>query len=152
MSMALLNLKKKKLLSIFVIVELCLLLVFGYHFFQNKKGVTPRVKRVLISNDRSFNFGSFVIPVKEHNNFSYISLSIGFKMPNKELEIEMIRKRDQIRGLIYDILIEEVNQSEALPMPMATFDNIKEFIIQRTNEVVTSGKINEAYLKDFLAV
>lgn len=150
--MALLNLKKRKLLFVFVVVEFCLLLGLGYHFFQNKEDVTPQVKRVLIANDRSFNFGSFIIPIQHHNHFLYISLSIDFKMPNKELEIEMMRKKGQIRGIIYDILIKEINNSEELPMPKERFDKIKGFIILRTNEVVTNGRINEAYLRDFLAV
>lgn len=150
--MDLLNFKKRKLLFVFVMVELCLLLGLGYLFFQNKEDAIPQVTRVLIRNDRSFNFGSFVIPIQQNNNFSYISLSIDFKMPNKELEIEMIRKKDQIRGIIYDILIKEINKSEELSILKESFDKIKGFIIQRINEVVTNGKINEVYLRDFLAV
>ena len=171
--MDLLSLIKRRWLSLAAMTGLCFLLVPGYHYIQNKKKIIsrfksysivnqqnlkhkaagiPRVKRIAILNDRSFNFGSFVIPIKQKNNFSYISLSIDFKIPNKELEMEIIRKKDQLRGMIYDILIKDINDSEEFPPLNETLENIKGNIIRRVNEIVVNGKVTEAYLRGILAV
>ena len=150
--MALPIVNKKKLLSVFVIIELLFLLGLGYYYFHSRKDIAPQIKRVMVANDRTFNFDSFVIPVQQHDNFSYVSLSIDFKMPNKELEMEMVRKQDKIRRIIYDILIDEINCAKELSMSKETFDQIKKIIIHQVNAVVTKGRVNEVYLRDFLAV
>ena len=171
--MDLLSFIKRRWLSLAAMTGLCFLLVAGYLYIQNKKKiisrfksysiineqnlknkaeVIPRVKRIAILNDRSFSFGSFVIPIKQKDNFSYISLSIDFKIPNKELEMEIIRKKDQLRGMIYDILKKEINSSEEFPLLNEALENIKGNIIRRVNEIVVNGKVNEAYLRGILAV
>ena len=119
---------------------------------NNKAEALPRIKRIAILNDRSFDFGSFVIPIEQRDNFSYISLSIDFKISNKELKAEILRKKNLLRGMIYDILIKEINNSKEFPLVNETLENIKENIIKSVNEAVVNGKVNEAYLRGFLAV
>ena len=171
--MPLLNFTKRRWLSLAALTGLCLLLLSGYIYNQNKKrivsrsksytiekehnfkdatGIIPRVKRISILNDRSFNFGSFVIPVRQKDNFSYISLSIDFKIKNKELEMEIIRKKERLRGVIYDILIKEINNSEEFPLSDEAIKSVKGNIIRTVNEVVVNGKVTEAYLRGLLAV
>ena len=79
---------------------------------------------------------------------SYISLSIAFKLPNKELRGEMIREKYRLRGIIYDMLTEEVNGLKEVPR----IEKIKECIIRAINGAVSMGKINDAYITDLLAV
>ena len=95
--MDLLTFIRKKWLSLATVTVLCVLLVPGYIATQNKKKrisraksypiaskknmnnkaeALPRIKRIAILNDRSFDFGSFVIPIEQRDNFSYISLKV----------------------------------------------------------------------------
>ena len=56
----------------------------------------PQLKWFPIENSKSIKFESFIIPFREHGKFTYISLSISFELPNKELMDEMLEKNNWI--------------------------------------------------------
>ena len=85
---------------------------------------------------------------EENREFTYISLSISFKLPNKGLKGEMIEKKEQIRGIIYDVLREEIKKAKEIP----PLEKIKAFIIKRVNSAISTGKIDDVYITQFLAV
>lgn len=135
-------------LSLFFVFGLCLLAGMGYFYKQERGELIPRVKRFTILYDKSLKFGLFVIPIKEHDNFSFISLSIDFEMPNKEIEGEVIKNKDQLRGIIYDMLTKEINKKKELP----SLPGLKESIIKEVNKALNAGKVNTVYVREFLAV
>ncbi|GAG19995.1 unnamed protein product, partial [marine sediment metagenome] len=98
--------------------------------------------------DQLLIFHSFVIPLKENREFTYISLSISFSVPNIELKREMIEKKGRLRGIIYDMLREEMNKVKEIP----PLEKLKESITRGVNAALSAGKVNKVYITNFLAV
>jgi len=143
-------------LWMFIAIGLFLLSGIGYLFIKGEmspvtstqKEGSAQVAKFWIQKDQLLVFNSFVIPFNKSLKYSYISLSIAFKLPNKELRGEMIREKYRLRGIIYDMLTEEVNGLKEVPR----IEKIKECIIRAINGAVSMGKINDAYITDLLAV
>ncbi|MCK5570975.1 MAG: flagellar basal body-associated FliL family protein [Spirochaetes bacterium] len=142
--------KGKKKLFLFFVTGICLLAGGVYYFSQNKneKEITSRVKTFPISHDQSFILDSFIIPFKGNQRITYISLNISFKLSNRELMEEMLEKKGQLRGIIYDILGEEINKVKDAP----SIQKLKELIIRGVNKVLAAGEVSEAIITDFLPV
>lgn len=129
-------------------IALGILAATGYLYLQSGKEETPRVEKSRVQTARPIVFDGFVIPVKEHNKFTYISLGISFKPANNKLAEEMTAKRNLLRGIIYDTLEKEINRTREVP----SLDKMKAHIIRRADQALTSGGIEGAYVIDFLAV
>jgi len=144
----------KKRLSLFIALGLCLLIGIGYLYLKEKvfdilqKEETTQLNGLKIPEDQLLLFHSFVIPLKEKKGLTYISLSISFNVPNKELRREIIAKKEQLRGSMYDILRKEINRIEEIP----PLEKIKGFLSKRVNMALSAGKVNEIYITKFLAV
>ena len=110
--------------------------------------VMHRVKRFPVQSDRSIKFDSFIIPFEEHNRFTYISLSISFDLPNKDLKDEIDKKNTLIRGIIYKTL----NKNIKILTTVSSLEKLKRLIIHKVNGVLAGGKINEAIITDFSMV
>ncbi len=96
----------------------------------------------------SVTFDPFIVPFKNNTRFTYISLSIVISLPNNEVRNEMTRKRDRIRGILYDMFIEEVNRENKIP----PIDHLKKSIIRTVNRVLSVGVVKEVFVTQFLAV
>lgn len=142
--------KGKKKLFLFFVAGICLLAGGVYYFSQNRneKEITSRAKTFPITHDQSFILDSFIIPFKGNQRITYISLNISFKLSNRELMKEMLGKKDQLRGIIYDILAEEINKVKDAP----SIQKLKELIIRGVNKVLIAGEVSEAIITDFLPV
>jgi len=108
----------------------------------------PQLKWFPIQNSTSIKFEPFIIPFREHGKFTYISLSISFELPNKELMGEMIEKNNWIRGIIYNILSDNIYVLENVSSLM----KLKKIIINNVNDVLRSGRVNKAIITDFSTV
>ena len=114
----------------------------------NQKKTLPHVQKFEVENFILLTFESFVIPFKKNMKFSYLSLSISLTLPNKELKREMIGKKDQLRGIIYDTLRKEIIKTKTIP----PLEKVKYLIIRRINRVLSAGKISDVYITQFFAV
>ena len=141
---------KKKAFFYFVTGTLILAGLSLYPFLKNRQENVwiPQLKWFLIQNSQSIKFEPFIIPFREHGKFTYISLSISFELPNKELMGEMIEKNNWIRGVIYNILSENIYVLENVSSLM----KLKKFIINNVNDVLTSGRVDKAIITDFSTV
>jgi len=108
----------------------------------------PNLKWFSIQDIKSIKFEPFIIPFRDHGKFTYISLSISFELPNKELMDEMIEKNTWIRGVIYNILNDNIYVLENV----SSLIKLKQFIIDSVNNVLTSGKVDKAIITDFSTV
>ena len=120
----------------------------GSNIPLNQKEGTSQINRLAIPKDQLLIFHSFVIPFKENRGFTYISLSISFNVPNIELKREMIEKKGRLRGIIYDMLREEMNKVKEIP----PLEKLKESITRGVNTALSAGKVNKVYITNFLAV
>jgi flagellar basal body-associated protein FliL len=93
-------------------------------------------------------FSSFIVPFKENQRFTYITLSIVISLPNKEIRNEMNGKRDHLRGILYDMFKEEINRGYRIP----SIDHLKKSIIRTINGVLSVGEVKEVFVTQFLAV
>ena len=145
--------REKKRLLLCIAIGLCLLTGTGYLYMKGEMSlVTSNQKegpeRFAIPKDQLLVFHSFVIPFKQSKKFTYISLTIAFKLPDKELREQMIQEKNRLRGIIYDMLTEEINGLKDVP----SLEKLKKCIIRAVNGALSMGRINEAYITDFLAV
>ncbi|MGA8178493.1 MAG: flagellar basal body-associated FliL family protein [Desulfobacterales bacterium] len=151
----------RKLFLIFMWGTFIFIAVLSYPFLKDHQAiletpsvsgqvspVIPMVKRFPVQNDRSIRFDSFIIPFEEHGKFTYISLSISFELPNKELVYEMTQKNALIRGIIYSIL----SQNIKLLTSVSSLEKLKELITHSVNGVLTAGKVREPIITDFSTV
>jgi len=144
----------KKRVSLCIALGLCLLIGIGYFYLKEKafdipqEEETTQLHGLKIPKDQLLLFPSFVIPLKEKKGFTYMSLSISFNVPNKELRQEIIAKKEQLRGIMYDMLREEINKTKEIP----PLEKIKGFLTRRVNMALSAGKVNEIYITNFLAV
>ena len=60
---------------------------------------------------------------------------------------QMIQEKNRLRGIIYDMLTEEINGLKDVP----SLEKLKKCIIRAVNGALSMGRINEAYITDFLA-
>ena len=60
----------------------------------------------------------------------------------------MFKNKNQIKGIIYDLLKVEINKIKEVP----SIEELKEFIIKGVNKVLSAGKVTEVYVTQFLAV
>ena len=151
----------KRRLSLLIAIGMSLLTGIGYLYLQkekipieshqkkiNQEKESSRVQGFKVENDILLTFNSFVIPFKENKEFSCLSLSISFNLPNKELKREMIEKKYQLRGIIYDTLREEINKRKDVP----PLERAKYLIIREIDKALSAGKVNEIYINQFFAV
>jgi flagellar basal body-associated protein FliL len=110
--------------------------------------VKTQVKRFPVQSDQSVKFDSFIIPFEEQGKFTYISLSISFELPNKELVDEMNKKNTLIRGIIYSLL----NENIKILTTVSSLEELKALITHNVNGVLTAGKVNEPTITDFSTV
>ncbi len=151
----------RKTFLVFLWETFILILLLSYPFL-NKLHVNPVISQVNsqattmkqkmklfpVQTDRSIKFDSFIIPFEEHGRFTYISLSISFELPNKELMDEMAQKNTLLRGIIYSILIKNIK----ILTNVSSLENLKKLITHNVNDVLTAGKVKEPIISDFSMV
>lgn len=141
---------KRRSLLFFAIGTFFLIGLTSYFYLKARQVHigAPIVKWFSVLDKQSVKFEPFIIPFDGNGKFTYISLSISFELPNKELKDEMIEKNNQLRGIIYNILSQNINILENV----SSLTNLKRFIINGVNGVLRAGKVNEAIITDFSTV
>ena len=144
--------KSKKKLTLLIAIGVCFLsgtgylfLKFGTSLLQNDK--TRLIERYDVPKNQNITFHSFVIPFKENSDFTYISLSITFDLPNREVKREILENKDRLRGVVYDVLKAEINRYPEVP----PIEKLKGPILEGVNGVLYNDKVKDIYIDQFLA-
>jgi len=146
----------KKGLWLVSAIGLCVLIGIGYLYLKEEKSKglpgqnseTVPVAVVSVPGEQLLLFDSFIIPIPENREFTYISLSISFKLPNKQIKRLMTEKKKELRGIIYDILAEEISKRKEVP----PLESLKKLIIGGVNSALSTGEVHKVYVTKFLAV
>jgi len=93
-------------------------------------------------------FNAFVIPLKRNHMFTYILIDMAFNIREEILRKEIMEKKTELRGMIYDTLYQEINRTEMIP----SVDALKTFVLQGVNSLLSVGKIDNVYVSQYLAV
>ncbi len=146
--------KGNKTLFIFM-TGLCLLAIFGGIYLyitvstrHSSEKEDRQTVRLPVQTDQSLYFDSFIIPTEEIGEFTYISFSLTLKMTNRVLEKERVKRKNQLRGIIYDNLRNKIDEEKVVP----TIEQIKRFITGTVNGALSTELVDDAYVTDFLAV
>ena len=140
----------KRTLSLIFVTGMCILAIGSYYFSKNENGkeINSRVNIFPVPYDQSFIFESFIIPFQEKKEYTYISLTLSFELSNMELKKEIIEKKDQLRGIIYELLGQGIHMVE----DARSLEKVKALILRRVNTILTSGEVSEAIITDFSLV
>ncbi len=134
--------------AILMAAGLFLLAGLGSFWLLNQGQETGRLFRFSVRKDQLIRFNLFIIPYHNNNQFTYLSLDVSFKLSDKKLRLEMLEKREKLRGIIYEIMRHEINKVNQFP----SLKKLKEIIVKGVNEVISNGKIHEIFVTDVLAV
>lgn len=142
--------RDKRTLFLLLVAGVCLLVGGSYYFFQHKNGgkIPSRSNIFPIPHDKTFIFESFILPIQKKQGYTYISLNLLLELSNIKLKGEIVEKKEQLRGIIYDILEQEIHRVEDAD----ALEKLKTLIIRRTNTVLTSGEVREAFITNFMVV
>jgi flagellar basal body-associated protein FliL len=142
--------RNKRTLFLFLVAGVCLLVGGSYYFFHHKNGekIISRSNIFPIPHDKSIIFESFIVPIQKKQGYTYISLNLLLELSNIKLKGEIVEKKEQLRGIIYDILEQEIHRVEDAD----ALEKLKTLIIKRANTVLTSGEVREAIINNFLLV
>jgi len=140
--------KSKMRPAILIAAGLFILGGLGSFWLLNQDQETGRLFRFLVRKDQFIRFNLFIIPYHNNNQFTFLSLNISFKLPDKKLRLEMLEKREKLRGIIYEIMRHEINRVNRYP----SLKKLKEIIVRGVNDVISSGKIHEVFVTEVLAV
>ena len=147
--------KRKAFLCLTFAIGLFAFSTIGYHMVRHAITPLPTDKKEVghlvkfaIERGQSAEFRSFVIPFQGSKKYCYITLSIAFNLPNQKLREKILADGCRLRGIMYDMLSEEMAEYQDIPSP----EEIKKCIIRAVNRVLTVGKIDNVYIIDLLAV
>ena len=134
-----------------VVLTTCLAALIIYSVYNKGPEVKDiKVKQEEVSaviEDRSL-VCSFIIPFEHTGEYTYLIVEVTFDVPDKNLHGEITEKQDRIRTIIYNILLNEVERTKAIPSPA----EIKKHINREVNAVLKNGKINGVFVTRFMAV
>ena len=139
------------IIGLVVLMTTCLAALITYiviHKEPEVKDIKVQQKEVsAVIEDGSLVY-PFIIPFEHTKEYTYIIVEVTFDVPDKKLHGEMTEKKDRIRTIIYNILLNEVERTKAIPSPA----EIKKHINREVNAVLENGNINEAFVTRFMAV
>jgi flagellar basal body-associated protein FliL len=140
----------KRTLFLLLVAGVCLLVGGSYYFIQHKnREKNPSRSNIFpIPHDKTIIFESFILPIQKKKGYTYISLNLLLELSNIKLKGEIVEKKEQLRGIIYDILEQEIHRVEDAD----ALEKLKTLIIKRANTVLTSGEVREAIINNFLLV
>jgi flagellar basal body-associated protein FliL len=93
-------------------------------------------------------FQSFIIPLRKETGLTYLTFSISFYVPNKRVQEEIMRREEQLRGILYDMLTQHIKKVHSVP----PLEILKKLIVQGVNVSLSDGGVREVYITRFLAV
>jgi len=148
--------KKRKGIWLIIAMALCLSTGLGGGYLRwqannrniSNNGEVREVYRFPVLKEQLLMFKSFVIPLKQNMKFTYMSMSISVNVLDKNVKKEVEEKEDQLRGIIYDSLKEEIDRSNEAP----SLDRLKHVIETVTNKALSSEKVRGVFITEFLCV
>ncbi len=143
--------KFKRNITGLVILAICLASLTTYSVIHKEPEVKDiKVQQEKISatvKDRSLVY-PFIVPFEHTAEYTYILVEVTFDVPDKKLYGEMTEKQNRIREAIYDILLNEVERTKAIPSPA----EIKKHIYMEVNALLKNGNIKDVFVTKFIAV
>lgn len=140
----------KTTLFLLLVAGVCLLVGGSYYFIQhkNREKIPSRSNIFPIPHDKTIIFESFILPIQKKQGYTYISLNLLLELSNIKLKGEIVEKKVQLRGIIYDVLEQEIHRVEDAD----ALEKLKTLIIRRVNAVLTSGEVRETFITNFMLV
>lgn len=135
-----------------VALATCLVAFITYSLVRKE----PEVKNIpepdkevsAVVEEKALVFEPFIVPFENTKDHTYIIVEVTFDVPDKILHGELLEKRNRLRAIIYDIIINEVKRTETIP----SISELKQQIGREINAILENGKINGVFVTNFIAV
>lgn len=137
----------------FMLTRILLVFVFaisaiflGRYFFGKKNN--PEAVPTTIPEVQLTKFDSFVIPYTGRKNYSYISLSVSFYLPQEAVRLEIDEKKHLLRGTIYELISRRTQQPGWAPSLL----KLKDLIRKAVNRELSAGQVTELFITHYLVI
>jgi flagellar basal body-associated protein FliL len=87
----------------------------------------------------------FIVPFDSNDDYTYITMDISFKFKEKELQKELMLKLNNVREIIYDVLLIEVERQEVA----RSMERTKEIIRNEINSILEKGQIHDVFVNRY---
>jgi flagellar basal body-associated protein FliL len=135
-----------------ILLLLCLIVVPVYFFFLRHPKVINKpipVKKIYTKNEnQTLVYETFIVPFEHSKYYTYLLADISFDVPENKLRLEMIKKKNKIRKIIYDMLLNKIEDAQSLP----PVNEIKNDIKPAVNAILENGIIKEVFITKYHAV
>lgn len=127
-----------------------LALASGIVFFSLKSPHPPAAKPATapVAEQPLTRFDAFVVPFNDDSDHGYILISLSFYAADPSLERELAEKRYRLRGAVYDLL----KRRSERPDWSHELEALKKDLKKTVNENLSTGRITELYITQFLVV
>ncbi|MBU3948922.1 MAG: hypothetical protein KJ882_08290 [Proteobacteria bacterium] len=148
--------RKKKFTAVHkisgIVILVCLIASCIYFFILRQsevqdKPITANKISAKIEN-QALVFETFIVPFEGNKYYTYMLVDVSFDVPVSKTRFEMIEKQNELRKIIYDILLNEIGGSKSLPPVIDIKNNIKSGV----NAILEKGKIEEVFITKYNAV
>ncbi|MGB5157856.1 flagellar basal body-associated FliL family protein [Desulfobacterium sp. N47] len=135
-----------------IVILLCLLLSVVYFFIlRQPEAGSPLIKATKITakiEKQALVFEPFIVPCEGSKYYTYMLIDISFDASGKNIQTEITEKQNEIRKIIYDILLKKIEGADSIPAAVDLKNDIKSGI----NAVLENGKIHEVFITKYHAV
>ena len=87
----------------------------------------------------------FIVPYDDNEDYTYITMDLSFKFTEKELQKELMLKLNNVREIIYDVLLIEVEKKEIA----RSMERTKEIIRSEINCILEKGQIHDVFVNRY---
>jgi flagellar basal body-associated protein FliL len=94
------------------------------------------------------NFDPFLVPLGPKSKYTLISLSFSLELPNGKIKEETEKRMNEIRGVIYDALKEDLVNAEEIP----SVQEVKAGISRAARKALAGRQVTDVYISQFLAL
>ena len=90
----------------------------------------------------------FLIPFSERGKYTCLTLNLSLEWAEKNAEKELGPKVEEIRGIIYEALRNQLKGTDEVP----TAESVKETVLSAVKKVALPSRIRHVYITRFLAI
>ena len=142
--------KRRRFLWLGGLLAVVLMAAVGGYFLTRAVSQKPSTSSVIADSvrEKPVHLAAFIIPFTEGGTFSYIHIGVSFGVDGDDIRQELNRKKNILRGKIYDQLRAETVQNDRIP----SLEYLKKKILNVVRDTMGQGETDKIYITHFLIV
>lgn len=129
-------------------LTVCFIVVLTFNLIQKRKipeKPLPEKHQYTEIEDPVLILEPFIVPYDDNEDYTYITMDLSFKFTEKELQKELMLKLNNVREIIYDVLLIEVEKKEIA----RSMERTKEIIRSEINCILEKGQIHDVFVNRY---